>query len=186
MPVAEDIRPIPSPILGFFGLIHEWIDLGLLEKVAQAHPEWSIVIIGRVSVDVSRLKVYKNVHFLGQKPYSRLIQYCKKFDIGLIPFHLNELTLNVNPIKLREYLAAGIPVVSTPLPEVEKYENIVGIGRTPQEFIDKIEAVLATEDADKKRLRCKLMKTESWESKVSTIAQLIAATETKKAGSLMP
>ncbi len=110
-PVPPDVRDCRGPVLGFFGLIHEWIDLGLIEYLAARHPEWTIVMIGKVSVNNSRLSKYPNVRFLGRKEYVNLPGYCKAFSVGLIPFAINELTLNVNPIKLREYLSAGLPVV---------------------------------------------------------------------------
>lgn len=174
--LAEDIRSIKKPIIGFFGLIHEWIDLDLIEKIAVAHPEWSIVLIGKTSVNVDRLKTYENIHFLGQKPYHSLITYCKAFDVGLIPFRLNELTMNVNPIKLREYLAAGIPVVSTPLPEVERYEQFVEIGHFPEEFISKIENLIKEDSHEKRVERSGKMSDETWEKNVERIAALIYQT----------
>ena len=75
------------------------------------------------------------MHFLGRKSYAELPAYCRQFDVGLIPFKLNELTRAVNPIKLREYLAAGLPVISTPLPEVAIYEQMVNLADTPEEFV---------------------------------------------------
>lgn len=173
IPLAEDIKPVRRPIIGFFGLIHEWIDLDLIEKIAIAHPEWSIVLIGKTSVNVDGLKAYENIHFLGQKPYDSLVSYCKAFDVGLIPFHVNDLTINVNPIKLREYLAAGIPVVSSPLPEVEKYKDLVEIGYTPEEIIQKIQILLNADSPNKRIMRSQSMMQETWEKKVDEISYLV-------------
>jgi glycosyltransferase involved in cell wall biosynthesis len=173
MPDPADIYNIKSPILGFFGLIHEWIDLDLIEHVAHARPEWSIVMIGKNSIDISRLQHCKNVHFLGQKPYESLPAYCRMFDVGLIPFVINELTINVNPIKLREYLSAGMPVVSTPLPEVKKYQDIVQIGATYDEFIAGIETALANDSTTARERRSLRMASETWASKVDYISQCI-------------
>jgi len=171
--IADDIAKISKPIIGFFGLIHEWIDLGLIEALAKQRPEWSFVMIGQWSVNVDKLKKLNNIHFLGQKPYSALINYCKAFDVGLIPFRLNDLTVNVNPIKLREYLAAGIPVVSTRLPEVEKYSEIVEICDSADEFVIKIENYLKHETGEEKRLRSEGMREEDWNGKVEEISNLI-------------
>ncbi len=173
MPDPADICNIKRPILGFFGLIHEWIDLDLIEHIAHAKPEWSIVMIGKYSIDISRLQHRKNVHFLGQKPYESLPAYCRMFDVGLIPFVINELTINVNPIKLREYLSAGMPVVSTPLPEVEKYQDIVQIAATYDEFIAGIETVLANDSNAARERRSLRMASETWDSKVDYISQCI-------------
>jgi glycosyltransferase involved in cell wall biosynthesis len=171
---AEDIKHLKRPIIGFFGLIHEWIDLDLIEKIAASHPDWSVALIGKVSVSVERFSAYDNVHFLGRKPYDRLINYCKAFDVGLIPFLINELTVNVNPIKLREYIAAGIPVISTPLPEVKKYSHLVKIGHNAKEVIEHIEVLLKDDTYEKKVLRSRRMMQDTWESKVQYISNLIS------------
>jgi glycosyltransferase involved in cell wall biosynthesis len=174
-PVPDDIRDIPKPILGFFGLIHEWINLSLIKAVAQAHPDWSIVMIGKVSADIADFKAMGNVFFLGQKSYMDLPGYCKAFDVALIPFVINDLTRSVNPIKLREYLAAGLPVVSVDLPEVQKYEEIVRISRDTNDFIRNIENCLTTADEKEKVKRSVTMKGEDWKSKVAEIENIISS-----------
>src|SRR6185503_18370282 len=105
----------------------------LMEKVAQRFPHASIVMLGKCTMDVSRLEKYSNVHLLGRKPYADLPQYCKGFDVALIPFPISEVTLNANPLKAREYLAAGLPVVSTKIPEVEVL-GLARIGDTKEAF----------------------------------------------------
>jgi glycosyltransferase involved in cell wall biosynthesis len=175
IPIAEDIKTIKRPIIGFFGLIHEWIDLELLEKIAITNPEWSLVLIGKASVDIERLTKHENVHHLGQKPYDKLINYCKAFDVALIPFRVNDLTANVNPIKLREYLAAGIPVVSTALPEVLKYRDMVKIGHNPEQINEQIDMFLRTDNRERKTLRSQSMKEETWDKKADRISKLISS-----------
>jgi glycosyltransferase involved in cell wall biosynthesis len=170
-----DIRIIKKPILGFFGLIHEWIDLDLIEHVAKVKPEWSIVLIGKSSVDVSRFQRYANVHFLGQKSYATLPAYCKVFDVGLIPFVINELTLNVNPIKLREYLSAGLPVVSTALPEVEKYSAIVSIAHSGTEFVALIQKAFLNDSPENKIKRSSCMAGETWQNKIDYISECLGS-----------
>lgn len=174
-PLAEELRGIQRPIIGFFGLIHEWIDLRLLEEIARARPDWSVVLIGKVSADVERLRKLQNVHFLGQKPYEGLVTFCKGFDVGLIPFAINDLTVNVNPIKLREYLAAGLAVVSTPLPEVLRYDGLVSIGNSPDEVVRKIELELHQNTKEKRMERAQKMREETWEKKVNRISDLVTA-----------
>ena len=144
---------IPKPIAGFFGLIHEWIDLDLLARLAKYNPEVSFVFIGKYSVDVDQVNQYPNTYFLGQKTYDELIDYAKHFYVGLIPFKINELTINVNPIKLKEYLALGIPVISVNLPEVDTYRQVVRIGETFKAFDKALKEELsgqhiATREAD--------------------------------------
>src|SRR5206468_9194695 len=114
---------------GFYGTIQDWVDLDLMAYLASRHPEWSFAMIGKLCVDVSRLARYPNIHWLGRKPHSELPSYCKGFAAGLIPYILNERVLHVNPIKLREYLSAGLPVVSTAVPEVAHYAAVRDEGR---------------------------------------------------------
>lgn len=117
--VPADLAQFHGPILGYFGLIaQDWVDVDLLVGLAHRLPHVSIVMIGRVTMDVSRLKQVPNIHLLGHRPYQTLPTYCRGFDAALVPFPVTEVTLNSNPLKAREYLAAGLPVISTAIPEV--------------------------------------------------------------------
>lgn len=167
--VPEEIAGLPRPILGFFGLIADWVDLELLVKVARHFSAGSLVVLGKATTDLSVLKQVPNLHLLGRKPYSALPAYCKGFDVGLIPFLVNELTLHANPLKLREYLAAGLPVVSTALPEVEIVDGC-RIGADHRSFIHEIEEALR--DPGPSRSRSERMRGESWEARVEEIRQL--------------
>ena len=169
-PIPADVKDLRGPVLGFFGLIHEWIDLGLIEYLASRHPEWNIVMIGKVSVDVSHLAKYPNIHFLGRKPYSELPGYCKAFTVGLIPFAINDLTLNVNPIKLREYLSAGLAVVSTALPEVKHCSNACAVAENREEFERAVARAIEQDSPQSRRLRSDSMWPETWEHKVAELA----------------
>jgi glycosyltransferase involved in cell wall biosynthesis len=122
--VTEDLpRPGDLPegkIVGFFGLLSEWVDQDLLVRLAAELTDAQIVLIGKADVPIDKLKNIVNIHILGPKPFAELPAYVVHFDVGIIPFIVNDLTRAVNPIKLREMLAAGCPVVSTDLPEVER------------------------------------------------------------------
>jgi glycosyltransferase involved in cell wall biosynthesis len=112
-------------------------------KIAQAHPEWSLVIIGPIhGIDTALFAGCNNVYIMGPRDYSDLPKFLGGFDVCMIPFIQNELTLNTNPIKMYEYLAAGKAVVSTDLPEVRRYAGIIKIARNYREFIAKIEEAL--------------------------------------------
>jgi glycosyltransferase involved in cell wall biosynthesis len=173
--VPDDVADLPHPILGFFGLIQEWVDLELLAEVARLRPDGSIVLIGQARTDRKPRDMPKNVHFLGQRPYETLPAYCRAFDVGLIPFRINELTLNVNPIKLREYLAAGLPVVSTPLPEVAVYRPLVDIAEDAEAFVAACDRAVAADDSESIERRRDAMRKETWAAKVEHLSKLVEA-----------
>src|SRR5213594_1321753 len=168
--VPDDLRQLPRPIIGFFGLLADWVDLGLIRALAAARRDWSLVLLGKAATDLSSLQDVPNVHLLGQKPYSALPGYCRGFDVGIIPFRTNNLTLRVNPLKLREYLAAGLPVVSTPLPEVARYNGLVRLADGVQAFIAAIEAALGDRTDSLARRRVEAMQGERWEERVARIS----------------
>src|SRR6185295_8836829 len=107
-----------------------------------------------------------NLRLLGQKPYATLPAYCRGMDVGIIPFRRSALTVRANPLKLREYLAAGLPVVSTPLPEVARYEGLVRLAPDLDAFLAAIEAGLGGGSAEADRARAEAMRGESWEERV--------------------
>ncbi|MBA3767515.1 MAG: glycosyltransferase [Acidobacteria bacterium] len=176
--VPEELARLPHPRIGFFGLIADWVDLDLMAYVARAFPTGSVVFVGKSITDISALEQLPNVHFLGRKPYADLPAYCKGFDVAVMPFRINELTLNANPLKVREYLAAGLQVVSTPIPEVEVL-GLCRIASTPEAFVREIEAALA-EGPGPNAERSEAIRSESWESRVETIGRHLAEAERSK------
>ncbi|WP_232364242.1 glycosyltransferase [Desulforapulum autotrophicum] len=166
----KELEFIPRPRLGFFGLIRDWVDVDLLWEVAQKRADWHFVLIGDAdsSVELSKYRSTPNMHFLGRKKYQDLPAFCQHFDMGLIPFKVNELTHAVNPIKLREYLAAGLPVISTPMPEVKLYDKFIQIVETQEEFEKAVEKYLL-ESKEDRRLSIKAMSQETWPEKIKQI-----------------
>jgi glycosyltransferase involved in cell wall biosynthesis len=144
------------------------VDLDLVARVARRRPQWQFVFIGDSTVDLSAFKSIANVHFLGPRPYRDLPRYCRTLDVAIIPFKVNELTRAANPIKLREYLAAGLGVVSTPLPEVQAYAHLVEIADGPEEFEAGIARVLQAGD-EARRQRARAVRGESWPRKLKEI-----------------
>jgi len=169
-PVPAFISALPKPVIGFFGLIADWVDIELIAKVAERFKEGSVVILGKVTTDVSLLEQMPNVHLLGRKQYSELPAYCKGFDVALMPFRINELTLNSNPLKVREYLAAGLPVVSTAIPEVEVL-GLCAIGRDHDSFIRAVETALLIPGPTKERSDS--IRNDSWEARLAEIERHI-------------
>lgn len=140
--LPDDLAAIPRPRIGFAGNLAPVCDLDLLRELAANNPRWSIVFVGPVSVDTSSLN-FPNVHFLGNRSYASLPAYVQGFDVGLIPYVLNAWTRSVDPLKTLEYLAAGIPVVALPLPELRKYAPPIRIAERSQ-FRDAVASALAS------------------------------------------
>jgi len=177
--VPTDLERDARPVIGFFGLIEDWVDLPLIREVALARPEWSIILLGKIATDLDPVRRLPNVRLLGQKPYEVLPNYCHGFDVGIIPFKKNELTRKANPLKLREYLAAGLPVVSTDLPEVRKYRYLVRIAPDPAGFVREIELSLMERGGSFAAARVDAMKRESWEARVEELSSLIATAKAR-------
>jgi glycosyltransferase involved in cell wall biosynthesis len=173
--VPHEIAALPRPIIGFFGLIADWVDVELLAAVARRHPHGSLVVLGKTTTDVSPLNL-PNVHLLGRQPYAELPAYCKGFDVALNPFRINELTLSANPLKVREYLAAGLPVVSTDIPEAAVLAHC-RIGKTPEEFLAQVDAALATPGPQ--HAISESMRHESWEARLEEIERHLFRTESE-------
>lgn len=171
--VPEDIVGIKGPVIGFFGLIADWVDLEVIRSIAAARPQWSFVMIGDVRTDVSALKALSNVHFLGRKTYASLPGYCKAFDAAILPFVWNELTMAANPLKMREYIAAGLPVVSTPLPEVMRLKHVLQTARTPDEYLAHLDRLIASGRTGPRMEISRAMDVESWDRKVDDLSALI-------------
>jgi glycosyltransferase involved in cell wall biosynthesis len=171
--IPAALRNLPQPVIGFFGLVADWIDLDLIRALALARPQWSFVLLGKLDTAVDQVRGLPNVHLLGATAYSQLPSYCKGFNVALLPFRVNELTIAANPLKLREYLAAGLPVVASPIPEARRLEPFVAIAQTTGEFIAAIETALARGSGA--RLESSLaMDAESWDEKVLDLCRIVA------------
>ncbi|HEX5083712.1 MAG TPA: glycosyltransferase family 1 protein [Blastocatellia bacterium] len=180
--VPEEIAGLPRPVIGFFGLIADWVDVELMASVAERFSTGSLVALGKATTDVSALERLPNVHLLGRKPYGALPAYCKGFDVALMPFRVNELTLNANPLKAREYLAAGLQVVSTAIPEVEAIGGC-RIGLDRESFLYEVERALL--DPGPSAERSASMRCESWEARLDTIRDFVATLTAKTSGATL-
>jgi glycosyltransferase involved in cell wall biosynthesis len=142
----EDQATIPGPRFGFYGVIDERLDLELIDSVAAMRPHWQLVMLGPVvKIDPAVLPKRDNIHWLGPKLYEELPLYLAGWDVALLPFARNDATRFISPTKTPEYLAAGRPVVSTPITDVVRSYGEAGLARiagTPEDFVVQCEAAL--------------------------------------------
>jgi glycosyltransferase involved in cell wall biosynthesis len=163
--IPADMVGLPKPIIGFYGNIYPWIDFGLVERLAAARPAWTFVMIGQVYCDVSRLQVLPNVRLLGRREHSQLPGYCKAFDAAIIPYDLKHPRMeSVNPVKTKELLAAGVPVVAEDIPELSAYGRDVLTCSGVDEWLSALEAQIVRTDRKDISQR---MKQEDWAGKVA-------------------
>jgi UDP-galactopyranose mutase len=181
-----DQRDLPHPRLGFYGVIDERLDLALVAALADAHPEWQVVLVGPVvKIDPASLPRRPNIHYTGQRTYAELPGYLAGWDVCLLPFARNDSTRFISPTKTLEYMAAERPIVSTPIADVaEPYGHIVYLGNTPEEFIRACEAALAA-DAEERARRAALMRGvlahTSWDTTVASMKSLMAESLARRA-----
>ena len=162
----EDVADIPKPIVGFFGAIDDHtFDAGLVETIADLLPEMSIVLVGNVSSQTNGLADKPNVWFLGQKDYEQIPHYGKCFDVAIMPWSQNRWIEACNPVKLKEYLALGKPVVSTPFAELREYLDVVRVARTPDEFAAHVKEAIKDDSAELVAERKKKVEKASWDDK---------------------
>jgi glycosyltransferase involved in cell wall biosynthesis len=166
-----DIAGMKRPIVGYFGALdgHK-IDISFLEAVAERLPEMSFVFIGKPSLDCSGLSARKNVCLLGQKPYEQIPHYGKCFDVAILPWKINKWTEAANPIKFKEYLALGKPVVSTPsFSELQRYLDVVYQANSPEEFAECIRKAYSQDSAELVKKRRQRVAETSWDSKAELL-----------------
>lgn len=168
LPEPDDQRAIPRPRLGYSGVIDERMDLALIDAIATHRPDWQLVMLGPVvKIDPAQLPKHANVHYLGLKTYEELPAYLSGWDAALLPFALNDATRYISPTKTPEYLAAGKPVVSTPIGDVvEPYGRlgVVHIATGAPEFIFAIERALQEQDPQSDARRDELLHEMSWDA----------------------
>jgi GT2 family glycosyltransferase/glycosyltransferase involved in cell wall biosynthesis/SAM-dependent methyltransferase len=162
-------------IIGYYGAIASWFDIELVEKMALAFPDCLILLIGEDSANVKRqLKKYSNILMIGEVKYQQLPHYLYAFDVCTIPFKIIPLTLATNPVKAYEYLSAGKPVVSTDLPELHQFENLVALGKSPEHFVQLVAEALATPLTEEEKLQRQTFAShQTWTDRTHTIAKAI-------------
>jgi UDP-galactopyranose mutase len=175
----HDQAALARPRLGFFGVIDERMDLALVDEMARLQPQWQFVMLGPVvKIDPASLPQRPNLHWLGAKSYRDLPAYLAHWNIGIMPFAINEATRYISPTKTPEFLAAGVPVVSTPISDVvHPYgeHGVVEIARTAQQFIDRAQALLQQDRIAWLARTDALLAPLSWDNTWAAMQQLIEA-----------
>ena len=176
-----ELQKISGHVIGYFGSLTESNDKTILEHLARERPDWSIVLIGQVISDYSMFDKYPNVFFLGKKPIEDLPTYGKYFDVCIMNWVMNDWIRYCNPVKAKEYLAMGKPVVSVPIPEVvETLSDVVSIAATPAEFLKQIEYELSQDSPERQRKRIEKVRGDTWKANANAISTLIKSRVTKR------
>ena len=130
-------------------------------------------MVGKTDTDTTALTGLPNVHLVGWRDYKSLPAWCKGFDVAMLPFRVNRLTLAANPLKLREYLAAGLPVVATAIPEARRLDPWVHVGRSDDELLHYIDGVIDGGLGGPNAIRSRAMEAESWDAKVEAMSAVV-------------
>jgi glycosyltransferase involved in cell wall biosynthesis len=174
----SDQRSIPRPRIGFCGVIDERTDIDLLAEIARLRPDWQYIMLGPVvKIDEAELPRRQNIHYLGAKNYKDLPAYIGGWDVAMMPFAMNDSTRFISPTKTPEYLAAGRPVVSTPIRDVVRPygdKGLVHIASTPQEFVNAIETAMLEDKEERRAKIAEFLSTISWDKTQSEMRELIS------------
>lgn len=173
---AVPLNPPASPTVGYMGSLDTWFDTEAISFAARQHPQWIFQLIGREeSPHIQPLREIPNVRFVGEISYRDLPSRLSAVSVAVIPFRIRPLTLATNPLKLYEYLCAGLPVVSSALPEVCRYENLVGIYRSPEEFSSLLERAVREDTPALRVERRRAMQNETWSVRCRQLLQQTGA-----------
>jgi len=178
--VADRVRQLARPIVGYYGALDDYtIDLPLLVKVARRIPNGTLLLIGPCAMDLAPLLREPNVTYLGPVPYRNVPAYAAHFDVAIMPWRQNEWIANCNPIKLKEYLAIGFPIVTMRFGELAPYEHLVYAADTHDQFLDGIESALGERDDSRIRARRDAVAADSWDRLAERVGTLLGIPQTQ-------
>ena len=166
--VAPQIKNLPRPVVGMIGTLQKGYDFKLINRIIENKPTWSFVYVGdfasSAKSNIARLVTYPQFHMFGWVPREELLKYLSGFDVAIVPFKTNDWSKTINPLKICEYFAAGIPVVATGIDAIYNYKACVDVCHSSHDFIKAIERVLNGESDDKIRKGIQIAKSLSWET----------------------
>jgi glycosyltransferase involved in cell wall biosynthesis len=164
------------PTIGYVGALDHWFDVDSVAAVARDHPDWPVVLAGRVEDHrILQLRALPNVLFAGEIPHSALNSVLQTWDAAMIPFLVNELTLATNPIKLYEHFGIGLPVISTPLPEVKLYRSLVYLADSPAAFSSMSAIAMRVNDPSLTKARIEAARRETWAARAERLSESVGA-----------
>lgn len=165
---AIDLPNTGKPIAGFYGSLSNWLDYDLLAELCSLRTDWEFIFIGPQELAHNRLPKLSNVHYLGKRAHHELPRYSQHWNVGLLPFVLNDQILSCSPLKLMEYLAAGSPVISTPFPATKRYRQHILSAQTVKQFSDALDLSLLQQ-----RPRVEQLHKESWDNRSVELSRLL-------------
>lgn len=169
-----DLAPIPHPRVGFFGQIDATsVDLDLVARLARELPDVAVVMIGRSATDLARFADNPNVHLLGFRAYESLPAYAHGFDVAIVPLPRSDWIDAANPIKLKEYLSVGLPVVAMGNDEMERFRDHVALCATHEEFVDAVRHALETQPTGAAEARRGSVLASGWDRRAEEVAGVI-------------
>ncbi|WP_243049119.1 glycosyltransferase [Dyella sp. RRB7] len=167
--VPAPARDLTGPVVGYFGSIHEWIDVELIEWLARERPQWTFLLVGHAAIKLPGLSALANVRLVGAQPYAELPAWAKAFDVAIIPYRRNRQVEHANPLKLREYLATGKPVVAVSNPEIAKFAHWVRIAEGREAFLAEIENALSEDSPAAAAARMAAVAEQTWDRRVAEV-----------------
>ncbi len=165
--VAPQIKDLPRPVVGMMGTLQKGYDFKLITEIIKNRPIWSFVYVGDYAgnskSDIARLMTYPQFHMFGWVPREELLKYLCGFDVAIAPFEISDWTKTINPLKICEYFAAGVPVVATGIDAIQRYEACLDVCHNRHDFINAIERVIKGESEDKIRKGISVSRNLSWD-----------------------
>ncbi|MBQ4863539.1 glycosyltransferase [Pseudoalteromonas sp. MMG013] len=176
--IANEIKHVTRFKVGFYGSINEWLDVDLLTKLVTERPNYELILVGTITHNIDLLLSLNNVTHIEAVEHQRLAEFSQHWDVSILPFVDNQQIQACDPLKLKEYLAAGTPVVSTNFPAVNKYLETILVASTDSGFIQRIDSAIALNQVlnkNWKETQSSLAKNHSWSAKARSVEQQLIA-----------